>query len=331
MTEAKSQLRSVSYVMPVLNEEKYLEAAVLSILAQDFTGPVEVILALGPSTDATDAIAENLALAYPVTLVRNTVGTTSAGLNAAIAAAKHDVVVRVDAHAKLMPGYTALAVEVLNQTGAANVGGVMKAVGHHPFQSAVAWAYNTPFGLGGGAFHVGGEAGPSDSVYLGVFRREALVELGGFDSAVIRGQDWELNLRIRQSGRVVWFDPRLQVEYHPRSRWIKLARQFYDTGIWRGELTRRSVGTANLRYFAPPVLVLLLALSLLSAALGWTLPLLAPLAYLAACAALGVYAGKRVMLGGHLSMLVVLPTMHLCWGAGFIAGFIFRAKPKTGE
>ena len=331
MTEAKNQLRSVSYVMPVLNEEKYLESAVLSILAQEFAGPVEVILALGPSTDATDVIAENLALAYPVTLVRNTAGTTSAGLNAAIAAAKHDVVVRVDAHAKLMPGYTTLAVEVLNQTGAANVGGVMKAVGHHPFQSAVAWAYNTPFGLGGGSFHVGGEAGPSDSVYLGVFRRDALVKLGGFDPAVIRGQDWELNLRIRQSGRVVWFDPRLQVEYHPRSRWIKLARQFYDTGIWRGELTRRSIRTANLRYFAPPVLVVLMVAALLAGLLGWTLPLLAPLAYLAACAALGVYAGRRVMLGGHLAMLLVLPTMHLCWGAGFIAGFIFRAKPKTGE
>jgi len=252
VSDAKKPLTSVSYVMPVLNEENYLEAAVLSILAQEFEGPVEVILALGPSTDATDAIAENLALTYPVTLVRNRPGTTSAGLNAAIAAAKNDVVVRVDAHAKLMPGYTRLAVQVLNETGAANVGGVMKAVGHHPFQSAVAWAYNTPFGLGGGAFHVGGEAGPSDSVYLGVFRREVLVELGGFDPAVIRGQDWELNLRIRQSGNVVWFDPRLQVEYHPRSRWIKLARQFYDTGIWRGELTRRSFITANLRYFAPP-------------------------------------------------------------------------------
>jgi glycosyltransferase involved in cell wall biosynthesis len=331
VTAGERKLASVSYVMPVLNEEKYLETAVLSILAQEFAGPVEVILALGPSTDATDAIAENLALAYPVVLVRNHAGTTSAGLNVAIAAAKHDVVVRVDAHAKLMPGYTTLAVQILNETGAANVGGVMKAVGHHAFQSAVAWAYNTPFGLGGGSFHIGGEAGPSDSVYLGVFRRSALVELGGFDPAVIRGQDWELNLRIRQSGRVVWFDPRLQVEYHPRSSWRRLARQFYDTGIWRGELTRRSVSTANLRYFAPPVLVLVLALSLLTGALGWSLPLLAPLGYLAAVAMLGVYAGKNVLPGGHLAVLVALPTMHICWGAGFIAGFLLRAKPKTSE
>jgi glycosyltransferase involved in cell wall biosynthesis len=314
--------------MPVLNEERYLEAAVLSILAQEFEGPVEIILALGPSTDATDAIAEKLAQAHPVVLVRNPAGTTSAGLNAAIAAASNDVVVRVDAHSKLMPGYTKLAVEVLNETGAANVGGVMKAVGHRPFQSAVAWAYNSPFGLGGGSFHVGGQAGPSDSVYLGVFRREVLNQLGGFDPKVIRGQDWELNLRIRQSGQTVWFDPRLQVEYHPRSSWTKLARQFFDTGVWRGELTRRSVAAANLRYFAPPILVIVLLLSFVCAALGWTLPLLAPLAYLAACAALGIVSGKRVQTGGHLLLLVVLPTMHISWGAGFIAGFLGGAAKR---
>lgn len=331
MSESNStQLRSVSYVMPVLNEERYLEAAVRSILEQDFDGPVEVIVALGPSTDATNSIAEALAQTYPVTLVSNPAGTTSAGLNAAISAAKHDVVVRVDAHAKLMPGYTRLAVRVLNETGAANVGGVMKAVGHHPFQSAVAWAYNTPFGLGGGSFHVGGEAGPSDSVYLGVFRREVLQELGGFDPAVIRGQDWELNLRIRQSGKTVWFDPRLEVQYHPRSSWRHLVRQFYDTGIWRGELTRRSFKTANLRYFAPPLLVLVVLASLVIAPIfPWSL--LVPGGYLAAVGALGIYAGKNVLKGGQLAMLAALPTMHLCWGAGFIAGFAFRAVPKTGE
>lgn len=316
MAQNAEQLRSVSYIMPVLNEEKYLESAVLSILQQEFDGDVEVILALGPSTDATDAIAENLALNFPVELVRNPAGTTSAGLNAAIAAAKYDVVLRVDAHSKLMPGYTKLAVEILNQTGAANVGGIMKAVGHNPFQSAVAWAYNSPVGLGGGSFHVGGEAGPSDSVYLGVFRRTILNQLGGFDPDVIRGQDWELNLRIRQSGNVVWFDPRLEVEYHPRSSWQKLAKQFYDTGLWRGQLTRRAPKAASLRYFAPPVLVLALGLALVLNLLGWDGPMIGLWAYLAVCAGIGLFAAKRWML------VVVLPTMHIAWGAGFIAGFL---------
>ncbi|MEN9714915.1 MAG: hypothetical protein RJA35_382, partial [Actinomycetota bacterium] len=143
-------------------------------------------------------------------------------------------------------------------------------------------------------------------------------------------QDWELNLRIRQSGEVVWFDPRLQVEYHPRSSWKKLVRQFYDTGIWRGELTRRKFSAASLRYFAPPLLVMAI-LACIGLAFVWPIALSPVLTYLAVCAGLGIYAGKNVMPGGDAAMVVVLPSMHLSWGAGFLAGLIFRAKPKTGE
>lgn len=318
MTTNPESLASVSYIMPVLNEEKYLEAAVISILEQDFSGPVEIILALGPSTDATDEIARVLAAKFPVKLVANPAGTTSAGLNTAIAAAQYDVVLRVDAHSKLMPGYTTLAVQILNQTGAANVGGIMHAVGEGSFQSAVAWAYNSPIGLGGGSFHVGGQAGPSDSVYLGVFRRTVLQELGGFDLGVIRGQDWELNLRIRQSGRVVWFDPRLSVEYHPRSSWKKLAKQFFDTGAWRGVLTKRDPKAASWRYFVPPILVTLIGIELAANLLWIFNPAPTLGSYLTAVAIIAFLLVRKPML------FVVLPTMHLSWGAGFIAGFLKR-------
>lgn len=323
MTKASQKLNSVSYVMPVLNEEKYLRKAVTSILAQNYHGPVEVILALGPSTDNTDQIAKELANEYPVILVANPSGSTSAGLNVAIAKAEHDVVVRVDAHSVLRENYTSLAVEVLNETSAANVGGVMRALGHHWFQQAVAWGYNSRFGLGGGSFHVGGEAGPSDSVYLGVFRRSALKAVGGFDERVVRGQDWELNLRLRQAGLTVWFDPRLEVEYHPRSRWGKLAKQFFETGIWRGELTRRSIKTANLRYFAPPVLALgTLACLIASFFLpAWVLiPVCAYLSLIALIAA----TASELSLASRIGLILVLPTMHYFWGTGFWVGLLTK-------
>jgi len=332
-------LRSVSFVMPVLNEERYLRTAVESIFEQHYDGPVDVVLALGPSTDKTDQIAQALAAEgasknQKITLVANPTGTTSGGLNAAIAAATGDVVIRVDAHSKLSSGYAQLAVEILNETGAANVGGLMRAVGHTSFQTAVAWAYMSRFGLGGGAFHVGASAGPADSVYLGVFRRSALVEIGGFDEAIVRGQDWQLNLRLREAGEVVWFDPRLEVEYHPRSSWRKLARQFFDTGFWRGQLVQQRPGRSNLRYFAPPLLVLLSAVGIVLGVLGRTvwagtvggavLQLgFAPLSiYLLAVALIAVTASDkpkiRVALATRAALLVVLPTMHLWWGTGFL-------------
>jgi len=330
---------SVTYVMPVLNEERYLRQAVESIFEQSAEGPVDLVLALGPSTDRTNQIAEDLVAEArkrkrKIQLVSNPVGTTSSGLNAAIAVATGDVVVRVDAHSKLSPGYTALAVEILNQTGAANVGGLMRAVGNTPFQTAVAWAYMSRFGLGGGAYHVGAEAGPADSVYLGVFRREILQNLGGFDEAIVRGQDWELNQRLRSAGHIVWFDPRLEVEYHPRSSWRKLAKQFFDTGLWRGLLSRANAGRVNLRYLAPPALVLFSLIGLVLGIIGETLDSknewgqllklgFAPLSiYLLGVGLVAVLSKTKqpvaINLSSRIALLVVLPTMHIFWGAGFL-------------
>lgn len=322
----EKNLRTVSFIMPVLNEEKYLEEAVKSIFRQKNIkiDDIQVILALGPSTDSTNLIAESLKTQFPVKTVLNPTGKTPAGLNLAIEHVDHEVIVRVDAHSVLSSDYTSLALEILNETGAANVGGLMKAEGVTPFQKAIAWAYRSRVGLGGGSFHVGGQAGPSDSVYLGVFRAAALKKLGGFNEKMLRGQDWELNLRIRQSGQVVWFDPRLEVTYYPRSKLSKLGKQFYDTGAWRAQLTVSHLKSANLRYFAPPLLVLAIGIGLVASfsGLGWLglLPtfIYTTLVFLSAIAAKGLGFFSRA------ALLIVLPTMHLSWGSGFLSGLIIK-------
>ena len=313
--------------MPVLNEEAHLRSAVASIFEQQglVKGQVEVILALGPSKDKTNEIAEALSKEYPVQLVLNPTGKTPAGLNLAIAKAKNDVVIRVDAHSVLSPDYSISAVKILSETGAANVGGLMKAEGVAPFQKAVAWAYGSRFGLGGGTYHVGGEAGLSDSVYLGVFRRDVLTKLGGFDEKMIRGQDWELNLRIRESGELVWFDPSLVVTYFPRSTWRKLTKQFFDTGAWRALLTKSHPNKANLRYFAPPALVLTSFIGLLLSIFGFGgLIGLLPLFSYALAVILISLTAKDLSLKAKLALMITLPTMHFSWGTGFIAGLFLK-------
>jgi glycosyltransferase involved in cell wall biosynthesis len=318
---------SISYIMPVLNEEAHLRSAVASIFEQLglVAGKVEVILALGPSKDKTNQIAEELSKKYPVQLVLNPTGKTPAGLNLAIAKAKNDVVIRVDAHSVLSPDYSINAVKILSETGAGNVGGLMKAEGVTPFQKAVAWAYGSRFGLGGGTYHVGGDAGPSDSVYLGVFRRDVLTKLGGFDEKMIRGQDWELNLRIRESGEQVWFDPSLVVTYFPRSTWRKLTKQFFDTGAWRALLTKSHPNKANLRYFAPPALVLASFMGLLLSIFGFggVIGLLPLISYALAVILISVTA-KGLSWKAKLSLMVTLPTMHFSWGTGFLAGLFLK-------
>src|SRR5687767_7554580 len=205
--------------MPVLNEERHLEAAILRVLNQDYPGELEVILAVGPSSDRTDEIAKALAGADPrIRVVDNPAARTPAGLNLGIAASKHEIIVRVDGHGELTDGYIKRAVELLDETGAANVGGVMDAQGTTPFEEAVAVAYTTRLGLGGSAFHLAeSPAAEAETVFLGVFRKEALVAVGGFDESMHRAQDWELNYRLRSRGHKIWFSLHLRVTYRPRS------------------------------------------------------------------------------------------------------------------
>jgi glycosyltransferase involved in cell wall biosynthesis len=314
--------------MPVLNEAKHLVASVTQILGQQYAGDVELVMALGPSTDGTDNVARELAASDArIRLVRNPCGKTPAGLNAAVRAASHDIIARVDGHGILLPGYVQRAVTLLESTGAANVGGLMLAVGVTGFEQAVARAYSSKVGLGGGAFHVGGSEGPVESVYLGVFRREVLERLGGFDEHYQRAQDWELNHRIRQSGEMVWFSPDLAVTYRPRSSWTDLARQFFHTGRWRREVIRQNPETVNARYLAPPVATGAIVLGASAGVVALTSGLphlrwgwLAPIAYGVGVVTAALVEGSDLSWRARAWLPAVLGTIHLSWGAGFLFG-----------
>jgi glycosyltransferase involved in cell wall biosynthesis len=335
-------LPGVSYVMPVLNEVTEVRAAVQSLLEQDYSGPFEVILALGPSIDGTNELVAEMSAADPrIRAIENPAGSTPAGLNVAIRASVHPVVVRVDAHSVLPTDYTRIAVRVLQESGADNVGGIMRAEGRTPFERAVALAYGSRVGLGGTPHHVGGRAGPAETAYLGVFRRDRLFEVGLFDEGIKRGQDWELNRRLRQTGGTVWFTPELVVTYRPRPSLKRLIRQFVATGLWRGELARRFPANNGLRYFVPPAMVAAMALGIVAgvvgiigAALGtgaaWALlGFVVPAVYLVFVVLGAVAVARRSGLPTLLWLVVVLPCIHVGWGLGFIIGFLTRTSELT--
>lgn len=316
---------SVSVVIPVRNEAGSIGAALASIRSQSYPGRLEVVVADGASTDGTAEVVHGLG-DPAIRVVDNPDGTTPAGLNAAIAASIGDVVVRCDAHSELPAGYIEHAVRTLLETGADNVGGVQAAKGIAPIQRAIAYAMSSKVGVGDAAFHYGGEAGPTDTVYLGVFRRAALDRVGGFDESLARNQDYELNVRIRDTGGTVWFDPGLAVTYRPRDSLGALGRQFWDYGRWKRKVLAKHPGSLRWRQTVPPAFVVSLAGSVVLLAarnpLGW----IVPGAYAALTGAVAVTETVRRRDGAALFMPAALATMHASWGAGFL-----RGAPKDGR
>jgi len=276
-------LPSVSVILPILNEERDLSNCISAILQQEYSGNIEIILALGPSKDRTTEIATELAkFDSRIKLVSNPSGQTAAGLNLA----------------------------------AVNVGGLMYADSEIGLQRTIAIAMRSKLGVGPSKFHTGGSAGESDTVYLGTFNKSAVLAAGGFDERYIRAQDWELNHRLRKQGGLIWFDPRLVVTYRPRNTLFKLAKQYFQYGRWRRAISRQHSSTVNFRYLAPPFTVLANLFSFLLSILVTPLFLIPPLIYLSLIVIGGVVIGKKFI--DRLLMPMVLVTMHISWGIGFI-------------
>ena len=317
MRREQEKSPAVSVMIPVLNEADHLVAAVRSVLDQDYSGDIEVILAVGPSRDGTEAIAQELAKSDArIVVIANPSGRTPAALNLAIARARYDYIVRLDGHSEISRDYIRTAIETLLTTNAVNVGGVMAAEGISRFQRAVARAMRSPLGVGSSRFHTGGEAGESDTVYLGVFKKEALQSIGGFDERFTRAQDWELNYRLRSNGGKVWFDPRLQVTYRPRKNLRLLAKQYFEYGRWRRAVSRRHLGTVNLRYLAAPITVAINLLSIVLAITSHPVFITPFLLYLLLIALGSLAIGSGIL--ERLLLPFVIVTMHMSWGLGFL-------------
>ena len=322
--------------MPVLNEAGYIENAVNTVLSQDYDGDQELILALGPSTDATDEIVAQLAARDPrIVCVRNPNTDIPFGLNLAIKSGEKPgdraggrplrTRTRIHHACRADP-----STHRRGQRGRADEGAGVRPGSRPPppgrtTAGSVSAAPRTTM-----APRKARRSPPTS----GCSAARCSPRSNYYDESLRRGEDWELNLRIRAAGHQVWFDPALVVTYWPRESWTKLVRQFIATGAWRGELVRRYAARNPWRFFAPPVLVVAVLLSIVAIVLqltgvlsGW-LALLAwlvyagPIAYLIFLIVVALVADRSASWRDRLLFLLVLPTMHLSWGLGFLIGVV---------
>lgn len=328
---------SVSVIIPARNAETTIASTLDSVLAQDYAGPLEVIVAVsGDSPETADVVKQQ----YPsVRVVDNPERTTPNALNAALRAATGQVIARCDTHNYLPPDYLTQAVATLCRTGAAGVGGRQRPLTSSRFERTAGMAITTQLGAGGASYRMWDREGAADSIYLGVYRRGALDAVDGFDPAMTRGQDAEINWRLRQRGETVWYNPAMTVYYRPRGSLRALGRQYFDYGRWKLAVLKRHPGELRMRHLACPALVAGLAGSALLAVVGalvgavpaMALPLAAalPLLYIVTLLVGSALVGvRRRDAGAALLLPAALATMHLSWGIGFFLPA--RAGPNRG-
>ena len=317
LADEAAEWPDVDVVMPIRNEADHLVSAVAAVRSQDYPGTVRIFLGVGPSDDGTERVAADLAASGDdLTVVPNPSGFTPSALNVAIRAGSAPIVVRVDGHSELSEGYIRRAVETMQRTGAVNVGGLQVPVATTPFEEAVAAATTSWLGTGGASYRVGGREGSVDTVFLGVFDRDAIEAVGLFDERLTRNQDYELNIRLRKAGGTVWFDPELSVGYRPRGSWKALAKQYFEYGQWKAVVMRMHPESARLRQLVPPVAVGGILVATV-AGLRSRILLCIPAAYGTA-----VLSSRSSIGADRLRAAGVQVCIHFTWTTGIVTGLI---------
>jgi succinoglycan biosynthesis protein ExoA len=324
----------VSLIAPCRNERDHIDAFVQSVWAQRLPDgwTLELLVADGDSDDGT---AERLrALAQTDTrlhAVANPRRIVSTGLNACLAQARGEVIVRMDIHTTYAPDYVAQCIAALQRTGADNVGGPWIAVGDTPAQRAIAAAFQSRWVVGGARSRDVRYEGLVETVYLGCWPRATFERFGGFDEQLVRNQDDEHNLRMTQGGGRIWQSAAVRSEYRPRGSVQQLFQQQRQYGYWRPFVLKKHGRPASWRQLAPAVFVAALAVVL--AAAPWSaLPLSALLAvYLAYLVFVSTLVAASAGWGLWWRLPLVIAAYHLGYGLGTWQGLWHWARGASAS
>jgi cellulose synthase/poly-beta-1,6-N-acetylglucosamine synthase-like glycosyltransferase len=316
---------TVTVIMPIRNERAWIQRSLGAVLAQQYPmTSVEILIADGMSDDGTRQELEKVAGGLPnVRVIENSGSIVASGFNSCLRQAAGDIIVRIDGHTVVAPDYIRSCVEELARTGAANVGGRMTVVGSGVFGRATALAMNSWLGSGGAAYRNSKGEGWTKDVYLGAWRRSVLTQVGSMDEEMIRNQDDELNYRIRENGGRIYLSSRIRSVYAARETPTRLWIQYYKYGYWKVRVMQKHPRQMQVRQFAPPLFVLVVAAlaarCLLSDVCRVTLALLFGLYALINLGA-SAWISIRSAFAGFPLLACAFGIMHVSYGIGFVHG-----------
>ena len=310
---------TLSVICPCFNEEEYIRG-LLEFFISSKPADKELLLVDGGSQDKTKSIIKSYQENHQnIHLLDNPQKIVPYALNKAIPLCKADKIVRLDAHTKYAPDYFEKVIETFENVEADIVGGPTRTACKAPFQCAVAHAICTPFGVGNSQVHNVDYEGYSDSVTFGSWKKEIFAEVGMFDERLVRNQDDEFHYRAKSKGKKIYQNPEIKLWYFPRSNLKGLFKQYFQYGLFKPMVLKKVNSEVKLRHLIPSCFLLyFLSLPLAFVSWLWLIPLALYL-LLDIVFALKAKGNLKV----KLAALLVYPTLHVSYGAGFLRG-LFR-------
>lgn len=316
----------ITVVCPIYNEERYIASCAESILRQDYPhSNMEILFIDGISTDKTREILREYTSEYPIMrTLDNPKRTVPYAMNIGIKAAKGDIIIRLDAHARYPDNYFSTLVNKLHSLKADNVGAVCRTLPSEdtPKCKAIAAAMSSTFGMGDSHFRIGARKTMEvDTVPFGCYKKNVFEKIGYYDEELIRNQDDELNGRLKKHGGKIYLIPELVIDYFARNTIRKTGKMFYQYGLYKPLVNKKIGMPATIRQFIPPLFVLELiagtVIGLLNTHLLFAhLTVLTLYLLLATAASLRSSSDMRQV----AFQIIVYLTIHINYGCGYIAG-----------
>jgi succinoglycan biosynthesis protein ExoA len=268
---------SVTIAIPAYNEADYIEKIIRCFLQTNYQKLVEVVVADGGSTDGTQEIVRRLAIEDSrVKLLHNPQKIQSAALNLILENCSGDIFLRADAHSDYAPDYIEKCIEALLESQAVNVGGAQRFVAKSAFQAGMVLAARSILGNGGAKYRDPNYDGYAETVYLGCFWKQCLLDIGGycveatpnedadlnlsliehFDRTQISNKDYELNNKLTDIPvRPIYISSKIKVWYYPRKTWKSLLVQYFKYGRAKYLTTVRHKNQTQLRGKLPFIVI----------------------------------------------------------------------------
>ena len=321
---------TVSFIVIAYNEERALPDLLADIAAQTYPkDKMEIVLVDSASTDNTKAIMQAFAKAQTgyirVQVLDNPKKKLPCGWNVALDHLSCEIVLRVDAHARIPQDFVEKNVKTI-ESGEDVCGGKVEnySTNQTQWNKLLNGAESSMFGGSFAKFRRAESSGYVSTLAFAAYKKEVFDNVGKYNENLFRTEDNEMHYRMKRKGYRFFYDPTIVSSRETRTSLRRLVKQKYGNGYWIGLTMGVCPKCFSLYHFIPLCFVLGILATTVLAVLGvWQLAALMWGAYALFAVANTVLSQIADGFNGFAFLMPFLfLILHISYGVGTLWGLI---------